>query len=100
MLPEWVDRFHRVAGSGEVSVLAERAELPPWLTDKPGYGIWQRNNLWELCTALAQDARRLTIVALWDGERGDGPGGTEHMIGIGRKRGAEIQILDTRAICG
>ncbi len=100
VLPEWVDRFHRVAGRGEVSVLAERAELPSWLTDKPGYGIWQRNNLWELCTALAQDARRLTIVALWDGQRGDGAGGTEHMIGIGRKRGAEIQILDTRAICG
>lgn len=99
VLPEWVDRFYRIVGSGEVPVLAEQGKVPAWLTDKPGYGIWQRNNLWELCIALAQDARRLTLVALWDGQQGDGPGGTEHMIGVARKRGAEIQILDTRSIC-
>lgn len=99
VLPEWVDRSHRVVDSGNALVLAEQGKMPAWLTDKPGYDIWQRNNLWELSTALAQDARRLTLVALWDGQPGDGPGGTEHMIGIARKRGAEIQILDTRAIC-
>jgi hypothetical protein len=94
VLPEWVDRFYRVVSSGAVPVLAEQGKVPAWLTDKPGYGIWQRNNLWELCIALAQDAKRLSLVALWDG-----PGGTEHMIQIARKRGAEIQILDARAIC-
>lgn len=99
VLPEWVDRFHCVLDGGDALVLAEQGKMPAWLTDKPGYGIWQRNNLWELCTALAQDAGRLTLVALWDGQPGDGPGGTEHMIGIARKRGAQIQILDTRAIC-
>jgi len=100
VLPEWVERFHRVTGGGEVRMLAEQSKLPAWLTDKPGYDIWQRNNLWELCTALAQDGKRLTLVALWNGEKGDGPGGTEHMIGIGRKRGADIKILDTHDICG
>lgn len=99
VLPEWVDRFHRVVGIGEVPLLAEEGRMPAWLTDKPGYDIWQRNNLWELCIALAQDAKRVTLVALWDGQQGDGPGGTEHMIQIARKRGSEIQILDTRAIC-
>jgi hypothetical protein len=97
--PEWVERFHRVVDSGEVSVLAEHDKMPAWLTDKPGYDIWQRNNLWELSTALAQDAKRLTILALWDGQTGDGPGGTEHMVGIAKKRGADVRILNTRDIC-
>ena len=99
VLPDWVERFHRVVGDGEVATLADDGKLPLWLTDKPSYTVWQRNNLWELCTALAFDARRLTLIALWDGQKGDGPGGTEHMVEIARKRGAEVQILDVRQLC-
>lgn len=99
VLPGWVERFYRVVDGGTVAVLAEDGKLPAWLTDKPSYSIWQRNNLWELCTALAFDAKRLTLIALWDGQKGDGPGGTEHMVGIARKRGAEIQIIDVREVC-
>jgi len=40
VLPEWTDRFQRVAGSGEVPVLSEQGKMPAWLTEKPRYGIW------------------------------------------------------------
>jgi hypothetical protein len=97
----WEKRFHAIVdGRGSVPVLAQKADLPPWLTVKKDYTIWQRNNLWELCWALVQRARHLTVVALWDGKKGDGPGGTEHMVEISRRRGAKLKLLDTRLICG
>jgi hypothetical protein len=99
VLPEWVDRFHAIVGDGPLLVLSENGKLPAWLTDKPKYGIWERNNLWELSTALAQDPKRLTLLALWDGKPGDGAGGTEHMVRIARTRGAEIRILETKTVC-
>jgi hypothetical protein len=97
--PDWVERFHLVVGDDAVAVLADDGKLPAWLTDKPSYSIWQRNNLWELCTALAFDAKRLTLIALWDGQKGDGLGGTEDMVGIARKRGADVQIISVREVC-
>ena len=39
-----------------------------------------RNNLWMLYSALAHGPEKLHFLALWDGKRGDGPGGTEHMM--------------------
>jgi len=97
---DWEERFHKLgADAGEISVLAETADLQGWLSTKKDYDIWQRNNLWELCQALVQDAAHVSLIALWDGEKGDGPGGTEHMVRIARERDARISILDIRQIC-
>ena len=68
-------------------VLAESPELPKWLQFKRGYDIWQRNNLWLLSEALCLAPRNVTLIALWDGEPGDGPGGTEHMVSLAKERG-------------
>lgn len=98
---DWVDRFKRLVAANEnVLKLADSAELPRWLTMKPGYNIWQRNNLWELGLALAPGARRTTLIALWDGAKGDGPGGTEDMVSTARRRGAGVEILDTKKLFG
>ena len=50
--------------------------------------------------ALAAGARNVTVLALWNGKQGDGPGGTADMIEIARARGAEIRVLDTNAVFG
>ena len=80
--------------------LADSKELPGWLQGKANYDIWQRNNLWMLHNALALGRDRVTLIALWDGKTGDGPGGTEHMVDKARARGAKIVILDTKTLFG
>jgi hypothetical protein len=51
--------------------------------------------------ALARRPENFTLLALWDGTKGDGPGGTEHMIRIVRdRRDAATIILDTKELFG
>jgi hypothetical protein len=97
----WLRRFHaQLQKHTNTPVLAQSTELPKWLQFKRGYDIWQRNNLWLLSEALCLAPRNLTVIALWDGESGDGPGGTEHMVGLARERGARIVHLDTKKLFG
>jgi tetratricopeptide (TPR) repeat protein len=96
---DWEKRFYEIgAAKADVSVFSESTEIPRWLTGKKGYDIWQRNNLWELSQASALGAEHMTLIALWDGKKGDGPVGTEHMVKIARERNANIRILDTNQI--
>ncbi len=99
--PEWVERFNRLCEHLPKRVLAESRELPRWLREKPDYGIWQRNNLWTLHNAVAQaGGKNVTLIALWDGEEGDGPGGTKDMVEKARERGAKTIIFDTKQLFG
>ena len=79
-------------------MLADLPELPKWLQFKRGYDIWQRNNLWLLSEALCLAPKNLTVIGLWDGEAGDGPGGTEHMVTLAKDRGARFVRLDTKKL--
>jgi tetratricopeptide (TPR) repeat protein len=96
--PGWIDRFDRLLAALPHRVLSEEEELPRWLrgASRSDYSVWQRNNLWMLANALesAPDAAHLTLIALWNGEEGDGPGGTGHMVEVARERGARTVILD------
>ena len=64
--------------------------------------IWQRSNLWILSNALDKAGRgsHLTLLALWNGKKGDGAGGTEDMVEQARKRGARTVILPTAKLFG
>jgi hypothetical protein len=96
---DWRERFDRLFDRLPRRVLAESQELPAWLAERTGYGIWQRNNLWMLYNALSQ-GEDVTLIALWNGEQGDGPGGTGDLVERARQRHAETAILDTRALFG
>jgi hypothetical protein len=74
--------------------------LPGWLADKPNYGVWQRSNIRMLNNALSIGDTDTTLIAFWDGEGGDGPGGTEHMVRSVRERGARAIVLDTKQLFG
>jgi len=110
--PQWVSRFWALYNERyeqkRVRVLSEAIDvtddieyLPPWVREKPDYGIWQRNNLWMLFNALDEvsDAKtgdpNLTLIALWNGQEGDGPGGTGDLVERVRKRGARCEIIDS-----
>jgi hypothetical protein len=96
----WRERFDRLIAKLPTRVLAEMKELPSWLVEKPDYSIWQRSNLWMLHNALARAGGEVSLIALWNGERGDGPGGTGDLVERARQRHAEIDVLDTTVLFG
>jgi hypothetical protein len=96
--PEWVDRFNRLFDKHEAKILSESERLPRWLRAKPVYDIWQRSNLWMLHNALFLSRDHLTLIALWNGATGDGPGGTEDMVNRAKMRGATFVHLDARKL--
>ena len=113
--PGWVDRFwniyrkHEAAKQLRVLSAVEDAKsdedyLPAWLRSKENYGIWQRNNLWMLFNALAEACDQktadpsLTLIALWDGAEGDGPGGTGDLVEKVKKLGARHDIINTKQV--
>lgn len=96
--PEWVERFNRLYEKLTPRILADSDRLPRWLRAKKNYNIWQRSNLWMLHNALALSQDHLTLIALWNGATGDGPGGTEDMVERAKDRGARFIHLDTRKL--
>jgi hypothetical protein len=51
-----------------------------------------------LHNALCISQDHLTLIALWDGARGDGPGGTEDMVDRAKDRGATFIHLDAKKL--
>ena len=96
--PEWIDRFNRLSDKLKAKTLTESDRLPRWLRAKKDYDIWQRSNLWMLHNALFLSRDQLTLIALWNGATGDGPGGTEDMVERAKNRGARFIHLDTKKL--
>jgi hypothetical protein len=93
--PEWIERFRALCGRLEVKTLADSEALPGWLAVREDYSIWQRNNRWILHTALSRADTDVTLIVLWDGKGGDGPGGTKDMVALARARGVKVVHIDT-----
>ncbi|MGD8256383.1 MAG: hypothetical protein PVH56_02335 [Desulfobacterales bacterium] len=96
--PDWVERFKSLFEQKQPQILSDSGKLPRWLRSKKGYSIWQRSNLWMLHNALAISNDNLTLIALWNGEVGDGPGGTEDMVQRAQNRGSTFIHLDARKL--
>jgi tetratricopeptide (TPR) repeat protein len=88
----WIERFHALTQRLEVRHLEG---LPDWVEQESEdrYTIWQRNNRWILHTALSRIDADITLIVLWDGKGGDGPGGTENMVNLAKSRGVKTVIL-------
>jgi hypothetical protein len=99
--PDWVDRYQKLCERLPIQVMQETKALPDWLADKRDYDVWQRNNQWMMFHGLASNAKRLTLMALYNPERDpDGPGGTAHLIGLARRWGFKSIELDARKLLG
>jgi SMODS and SLOG-associating 2TM effector domain 1/Protein of unknown function (DUF4231)/Tetratricopeptide Repeats-Sensor len=111
--PGWVERYHAVLGwvrerareknkkEDGVHILARADQRPTWLQGRAGYSTWQRSNRWILHHAWATTTvNRVTVLALWNGEPGDGPGGTADMVNTAQAGGADVIVLETGKIFG
>ena len=92
--PDWMERFRRLCDRLDTKVLAHTATLPDWLGGRADYSIWARNNSWLLHTALSRAETDVTLIVLWDGRGGDGPGGTHDMLRLAESRGVRVVTLD------
>ena len=98
---DWVERFHGLEkrlGPGALRVLDDAVVLPQALSRGAALDIWQKTNLWMVSEALKLAPQR-TLLALWDGRHGDGPGGTEHLVQAAPGFGIDVApIIRTQAL--
>jgi hypothetical protein len=94
--PAWVERFRKLCKKVSPRLLSNDEALPAWMGVRKDYGIWQRSNRWILHNALARcGGQNVTLIALWNGKDGDGPGGTADMVKTAEARGAKKWHIDT-----
>jgi hypothetical protein len=86
----WRARFFAAKSRGALHVAPR--ELGPTPESEDPY---ERNNRWMLDTALRFGPDKVDFICLWNGEGGDGPGGTRHMMEEVRQRGGRTLWLDT-----
>lgn len=111
---DWVARYRAVAarlarppqvmpapavGAGPMcgthdALTLDKAAFDQATLDKPASdNPFERCNRWLLDTALACGGDRVWLLCLWDGRRGDGAGGTAHMVEeVSRNRGHVLHI--------
>ncbi len=89
----WLDRYWNLASHPRTAVRIMPRELgrPP-----AGANPYVRNNFWQLYSALATGS--VQFLALWNGQGGDGPGGTKHMVETVQRHGGQATILDSTTL--
>jgi hypothetical protein len=94
---EWVDRFYALLHTRPTYVLDTALATSASSDD---CNVWQQTNLWMLQEALRFGADKAALIALWDGERGDGPGGTGDLIEHAKRYQVTTIALDTKTLFG
>ncbi|MGO7658254.1 hypothetical protein ACC679_25375 [Rhizobium ruizarguesonis] len=90
---DWHDRFLTVKSRASLHVMPD--ELGP---DPLGKNPYERNNRWMLQCATRFGGEKVVFIALWNGEGGDGPGGTKHFMEEVRGTTERTYWLDTRKL--
>jgi Tetratricopeptide Repeats-Sensor len=98
--PDWVERFNRLTVANPPIILCDTDTVPVWVEAIPNYGPFQRGNVFVIETALLQPNADVTLLALWNGKGGDGPGGTGDMVALAQHRGAKPCVKNTDELFG
>ncbi len=91
----WLSRFHSTKNHPLTRMRITPDDLGPPPAERDPYA---RNNLRQLYAALSYGPESVRVIALWNGEAGDGPGGTADMIQQAKARGAKTLIIDTNTL--
>lgn len=90
----WRDRFLAVRHHHSVRV----SVMPEPQAGQSG-NVYERCNLWMFERALSFGADKLRFICVWNGEGGDGSGGTQHMRKVAQQSGAAAHWIDIRRLC-
>jgi tetratricopeptide (TPR) repeat protein len=91
----WRDRYFAVKDQLNLPLRIMPEELG---AGPPERNAYERCNIWLLYTALACGIPRVRFICLWDGQKGDGIGGTAHLHLEIENRTGHIQWIDTRSL--
>ena len=91
----WRQRYFAVTRHPQATLHLAPVELAPLAE---GADPYERNNLWMLESALRFGAEKVDFICLWNGQGGDGPGGTQHLMNEVRQRSGRVHWLDTRRL--
>ncbi|MGZ8993302.1 MAG: hypothetical protein ACXW16_04730 [Burkholderiaceae bacterium] len=91
----WRERFYAVRQHRSVRTKVMPAESESDESD----GVFERCNLWMLEHALSFGADKVRFICVWNGDGGDGPGGTDHMREAVQESGGAECWIDTRKLC-
>lgn len=92
---DWRDRFLAVSSQAAVHIMPDELGPPP--ADRDPYA---RNNAWMLQRATRFGLEALAFICLWNGEAGDGPGGTAALVQHVRQMTDRIDWLNTKSLWG
>jgi hypothetical protein len=86
----WHARFLAARSRATFHVMPD--ERGPLLTGADPYEL---NNLWMLESAERFGVGKVHFVCLWNGQGGDGPGGTQHLMEEVRRKSGRVHWLNT-----
>jgi hypothetical protein len=98
--PDWVEKFNGLVNANPPVFLGDDADLPVWASTIPQYGVYQRGNIFMMESALLAPNADVTLLALWNGKAGDGPGGTADMVQLAKDEGAKTCVKDSSELFG
>ncbi len=92
---DWRERFNAIKTNKNTTLLVQPDELgaAPAGSDK-----YERNNNWQLYSALSRGPDKVFFICLWNGAPGDGVGGTQHMKEVIEQRTGNIYVIDTNKL--
>jgi hypothetical protein len=92
---DWHERYLAAKSRATLHILpVELGPVPA--SDNP----YEHNNLWMLDAATRFGPEKIVFICLWNGQGGDGPGGTRHFMEEAGRKTEKIYWLDTRKLWG
>ena len=94
----WRQRYYDVKARLYNPIRCAPDALGPPPPNSSSYYPYERCNLWLLYTALSHGIDKVHFLCLWNGEGGDGPGGTAHMYNEVNRRTGRVKWIDLREL--
>lgn len=92
----WTERFRALARDPRCEIRIQEEHLGPL---PEGQDPFERTNEWLLQTGLDEaKPGKPSLLLVWNGESGDGPGGTKHFHDTAAHLGLPIAVIDPTAL--
>ncbi len=97
---DWSTRFDALRRRCETVVMTDTPTVHNAPSSGPPPNVWQAGNNWMLDEAIALGAAATTLIALWDGAKATGNGGTADMVAAAEHRGVRVWVVQPATSAG